>query len=105
MEHWPRWPDVIQVAYFIIAFDTELAMEGIFTFLENSIGHYAPQIIRAFRAIGDDHDADSCFDEDHKRKEEVAEKITRLAKGLYLSTGADIWAPLFDYVDKKIAAL
>ena len=47
----------------------------------------------------------SCFDEDHKRKEEVAEKITRLAKGLYLSTGADIWAPLFDYVDKKIAAL
>lgn len=133
MEHWPRWPDVIQVAYFIIAFDTELAMEGIFTFLENSIGHYAPQIIRAFRAIGDDHDADileeicalcppdvmrgellehchqeyeiSCFDEDHERKEEVAEKITRLAKGLYLSTGADIWAPLFDYVDKKIAAL
>lgn len=33
-------------------------MEGIFTFLENSIGHYAPQIIQAFRAISDDNDAD-----------------------------------------------
>ena len=56
VEQWPSWVDFIQVAYFIIAFDTEVTMEGIFTFLENSIGHYAPQIIKAFREIGDDND-------------------------------------------------
>ena len=44
---------------FLIAFDTELTMEGIFTFIENSIGHYAPNIIQAFRAIGDNADADT----------------------------------------------
>ena len=99
MEQWSSWADFIQVAYFIIAFDTELNMEGIFTFLENSIGHYAPQIIQAFRAISDDNDADileeicalcppdimrgeflenghqeyeiNCFDDDHELKEEL----------------------------------
>ena len=34
--------DFIQTAAFLIEFDTELAMQGIFSFLENSIGHYAP---------------------------------------------------------------
>lgn len=42
-------------------------MEGIFTFLENSIGHYAPNIIQAFRIIGDKNDAD------------ILEEICRLA--------------------------
>jgi len=133
MEQWSNWADFIQVAYFIIAFDTELTMEGIFTFLENSIGHYAPQIIRAFRAIGDDNDADileeicklcppdimrgeflenshqeyeiTCFTENHELKEEVIEEIAELQTKLYLDTDFDIWELLFDFVDEKIAAL
>ena len=43
----------------IIEFDTELSINGIFGFLENSIGHYSPNIIEAFRTIGDDNDADT----------------------------------------------
>ena len=132
-EPWSSWADFIQVAYFIIAFDTELNMEGIFTFLENSIGHYAPQIIQAFRAIGDDKDADileeictlcppdimrgeflendhqeyeiNCFDESHELKEEIIERVEELERGLYLNTNFDIWKLLFDFVDKKIFAL
>lgn len=133
MEQWSSWADFIQVAYFIIAFDTELNMEGIFTFLENSIGHYAPQIIQAFRAISDDNDADileeicalcppdimrgeflenghqeyeiDCFDDDHELKEEIIERIEELERSLYLNTNFDIWKLLFGFVDKKISAL
>ncbi len=133
MEQWPEWVDFIQVAYFIMAFDTELTMEGIFTFLENSIGHYAPQIIWAFREIGDDNDANileeictlcppdimrgeflenshqeyeiTSFNEDHDLREEIVERITELAGKLYLNTGFDIWKLLFDFVDRKIDAL
>lgn len=133
MEQWSSWVDFIQVAYFIIAFDTELNMEGIFTFLENSIGHYAPQIIQAFRAISDDNDADileeicalcppdimrgeflenghqeyeiNCFDDDHELKEEIIERIEELERSLYLNTNFDIWKLLFGFVDKKISAL
>ena len=66
-EQWLECADFIQAASFLIAFDTELTMEGIFTFLENSIGHYAPDIVQAFRAIGDSNDAD------------VLEEICRIA--------------------------
>lgn len=128
---WPECADFIQTAAFLIDFDTELTMEGIFTFLENSIGHYAPNIINAFRAIGDDKDAEilaeicrlappdvmrgefldgdhneydiSCFDDDHELSEEIEEKIGKLEKQLYLNTGFDIWEPLFDYLDREIA--
>lgn len=131
IEQWVNWVDFIQVAYFIIAFDTELSMEGIYAFLENSIGHYAPQIIKAFRAIGDDNDADileeictlcppdimrgellkgnhreyevTCFNADHELKEEVTEKIDELSKKLYLYTDFDMWELLFCFVDRKIA--
>ncbi|MCM1325496.1 MAG: hypothetical protein NC094_00150 [Bacteroidales bacterium] len=133
VEQYQEWADFMQAAYFIIAFDTELAMEGIFTFLENSIGHYAPQIIRAFRAIGDDNDADvleeictlcppdivrgefleskykeyeiTCFDEDGELKEDIAERIEELDEKLYLHTDFDMWELLYLFIDKKIAAL
>ena len=132
-EEWLKCAEFIQVASFLIAFDTELNMQGIFTFLENSIGHYAPNIIQAFRAIGDDHDADtleeicrlappdimrgeflsgdyqeydlSVFDDDHELKEEVAERIEELNKQLYLHCGLDIWALLFKYLDEQIEEL
>ena len=87
---------------------------GIFTFLENSIGHYTPQIIQAFRAINDDNDADilaeictlcppeimrseflagshqeyeiTCFNANHELKEEIADRIVELSRKLYLNT-------------------
>lgn len=127
---WTECADFIQTAAFLIDFDTELTMEGIFTFLENSIGHYAPNIIDAFRAIGDEKDAKilaeicrlvppdiirgefldgdhneydiSCFDDDHELSEEIEEKIGQLEKQLYLNTGSDIWEPLIAYLDREI---
>lgn len=133
MNQWQGWADFIQTAYFIIAFDTELAMEGIFTFLENSLGHYAPRIIQAFRSINDNRDADileeictlcppdrmrreflknnhqeyeiSCFSADHELKAEIADRITELSGKLYLYTDFDMWELLFTYMDKKIEAL
>lgn len=127
---WLECPEFIQVASFLIAFDTELNMEGIFTFLENSIGHYAPNIIKAFRAIGDDKDADileeichlappdvmrgeflsadhkeyeiTMFDDDHELNEEIIEKIDELDEQLYLNIEFDIWELLYKYLDEQI---
>lgn len=132
-EEWLGWPEFIQVASFLIAFDTELTMEGIFTFLENDIGHYAPEIIRAFRLIGDNDDADilekicqyvppdimrgellkgdqqeyeiTSFDSDHELKEEVVERIVELSTKLYLYTDYDIWELLFQFMDEQIGML
>lgn len=129
-DEWLKCADFIQTASFLIAFDTELTMEGIFTFLENSIGHYAPNIIQAFRAIGDSRDADTLeeicrlappdimrgeflsgayqeydiavFDDNHELKEEVEERIEELDKQLYLHSGFDIWELLFKYLDEQI---
>lgn len=124
---WLECADFIQTALFLIDFDTELNMEGIFSFLENSIGHYAPNIIKAFRDIGDDKDADilseicrlappdlirgeflsgdyseydiSAFDDIHELNKEVLEKIEILENQLYLNTGSDIWQLLYNYLE------
>lgn len=129
-DQWLKCADFIQNASFLIAFDTELTLEGIFTFLENSIGHYAPNIIQAFRAIGDNTDADvleeicrlappdvmrteflsgdyqeydiTTFDDNHELNEEVETKITELNKQLYLYNGIDIWSLLYTYLDEQI---
>ena len=133
MEQWLNWPAFIQTASFLIAFDTELTMEGIFTYLENSIGHYSPNIIQAFRAIGDGHDADileeickyappdlmrgefldgnyeeyviTCFDSDHELNEETVKKIEELNSQLYLETDFDLWELLYKYLDEQIMML
>lgn len=133
IEQWLNCADFIQTACFLIAFDTELTMEGIFTFLENSIGHYAPNIIRAFRAIGDEHDAEilekichyappdimrdkleaeihqeyeiTSFRSTHELNDEIIEIIVELNAQLYLNTDFDIWELLFKYLDKQIALL
>ena len=93
----------------------------------------APQIIQAFREIGDDNDANileeictlcppdimrgelldsshqeyeiTSFNEDHELKEDIVERINELAGNLYLKTDFDIWKLLFDFVDRKIEAL
>lgn len=130
---WLECADFIQTALFLIDFDTELNMEGIFSFLENSIGHYAPNIIKAFRDIGDDKDADilseicrlappdlirgeflngdyseydiSAFDDIHELSEETSEKIEILESRLYLNSGFDMWQLLYDYLDRRIDEL
>ncbi|MDE5834250.1 MAG: DMP19 family protein [Ruminococcus sp.] len=128
---WIECADFIQTALFIIDFDTEMNMNGIFTFLENSIGHYAPYIIKAFREIGDYKDAEilseicrlappdlireeflnkdyneydiSVFGDDHELNPEVADKIELLESRLYLNSGFDMWSLLYDYLDKQIS--
>lgn len=130
---WTEFADFIQTALFLIGFDTEMNMEGIFSFLENSVGHYAPNIIKAFRDIGDCKDADilseicrlappelirgeflngdyseydiSVFDDVHELSEEISEKIEILESQLYLNSGFDMWQLLYDYLDKRISEL
>ena len=125
------WADFLQVAAFLIEFDTELSINGIFGFFENSIGHYFPNIIQAFRAIGDDNDADTLeeicrlappdsmrtefirnisqeyeitsFHDNHEMAEEVEEQISRLSEQLYLYGGFDIWPLLFKYLEEHIS--
>ena len=132
-DQWLKCADFIQTASFLIAFDTELTMEGIFAFLENSIGHYAPNIIQAFRIIGDKNDADilekicqiappdimrgeflsetqqeydiTTFNDDHELNEEAEARIEELNKQLYLHSGIDIWSLLFTYLDEQIENL
>ena len=130
---WLEFDDFIQTAVFLIDFDTELCMEGIFTCLENSIGHYLPYIIKAFRTIGDYKDAEilseicrlaspelirgeflskgyneydiSAFDSNHELSEEVLSEIERLESKLYLNTGFDMWQLLYNYLDRRISEL
>ena len=45
------------------------------------------------------------FNENHELREEIVERIINLAGKLYLNTDFDIWQLLFDFVDRKIAAL
>ena len=54
---WPTLTNPLHVALLLIDFDTELAMQGILGFLENSTGAYLEQTIDAFRLIGDEHSA------------------------------------------------
>ncbi|MDE5565246.1 MAG: DMP19 family protein [Oscillospiraceae bacterium] len=130
---WLECNDFIQTAAFLIDFDSELAMEGIFTFLENSIGHYTPDIIKAFEAIGDENDAEvlseicrlappdfmrgeflsdnhqeyeiSIFNNGHELSEEVLDRIEELENQLYLNTGFDMWKLLYKYLDEQIEKL
>lgn len=124
------WADFLQTAAFLMEFDTELTMNGIFTFLENSIGQYAPNIIQAFRRIGDHDDADileeicrlaapdsmrrecrgkisraytvTSFDDTHEMTEEAENRISELKEQLYLYRDFDIWPLLFRYLDEQI---
>lgn len=127
---WALLPEWAQNAAYIIAFDTELNMEGIFTFLENGIGHYAPEIIRAFRAIGDEQDADAlaeicriappdvmrgelaakdyqqydltCFNDDHALTDEASERIEELEGELYLNADFDMWELFYAYLESQM---
>ena len=100
-QNWLACDECIQDASFLIAFDTELAMEGIFGFLENSVGQYAEQVIQAFRKIGDNQDAD-ILTQICALSEEEEEKASQLESQLYLNTDFDMWKLLYRYLDEKI---
>ena len=108
---WFEFDDFIQTALFLIDFDTELCMEGIFTCLENSICNYLPYIIKAFRTIGDNEDAEILSEiyrlacHAHELSEEISGEIERLESKLYLNTGFDMWKLLYDYLDRRISEL
>lgn len=125
-----KYPMFIQTLVFIVDFDTELNMEGIYGVLENSIGLFLPNIIEAFRLIGDQNDADilteiwtlacplkakeeqqtedfeefqiTSFVQSYDLDEETEERIEALADQLYLETGFDMWSLLFSYLEEEI---
>src|SRR5262245_21592101 len=51
-------PAALQILFLIIDFDTEVAMQGMLGFLENSTGKYLPQTIEALGRIGAQRSAD-----------------------------------------------
>ncbi len=128
VQDWLCSEEFIQNAAFLIAFDTELAMEGIFCFLENSYGQYAASVIQAFQAIGDFQDAGILTEICHlappaymrtqflhsvQQEYEilnhadtlpasVAEQIELLENQLYLNTDSDIWPRLYAYLDENL---
>ncbi len=122
---WLKCDEFIQNALFIIDFDAVTNMEGFSTPYD---GYFTAEdyskIIKAFRAIGDDKDADtlteashldshyqtlldSTEDEDESDKifDEFCEKIEKLGEGLYLNTDFDMWALLYEYLNKQIRKL
>ena len=121
-EKWFECDDFIQNALFIIDFDSESNMEGFSTpYIGNFTSDYYEKIINAFRAIGDDNDADilsealrldahytKLLKEINSKSEfeavynEFCGKLDELEKGLYLNTDFNMWALLYDYVEKHI---
>ena len=105
--HWLECDEFIQVAAFLIDFDTELQMEGIFGFLVNSIVNYATNVIEAFKAIGDEKDAEIlseiCYlNGNCELSEEIESEIEQLENQLYLNREFDIWQLLFEYLDSAL---
>lgn len=47
-----EFPIVLSTVVLVIDFDTELSMQGILGFLENSTGRFVPETIAAFERIG-----------------------------------------------------
>ena len=114
-------PDFIRNAMYIIDFDSEASMEG---FAPPSIWNLTAEdyagIIGAFRAIGDEADADilaetlrldtqyqekinSAEDADAQEtlQNELLDQIDELETGLYLNTDSDMWSLLYSYLDAQ----
>lgn len=124
-EQWLECDECLQNAMYIIDFDSEVNMEGFATpYIGNFTAEYYAKIVDAFRAIGDDHDADIIaaalrLDSDYTKLldntdddeesdriyEEFCDKIDELEQELYLNTGFDMWALLYRYVEEHIGKL
>ena len=114
--------EFLQNAALIIDFDSETSMEGFSTpYIGSVTVEYYSRIIGAFRAIGDDHDADILSEalrlDTHYTKllddadsdaendalyKEFSSKLGELEKELYTKTDFDVWSLLYDYVDRHI---
>ena len=119
-EQWFECDEFIRNALLIIDFDTEITMEGFATpYNGNFSNDYYCRIVDAFRAIGDDGDADILSEalrvDSHYTKllegagdgydtiyDEFCDKLDELEKGLYLNADFDMWAMLYEYLEKHI---
>ncbi len=124
-EQWLKCAEFIQNALFIIDFDTVANMEGFSTPYDGHFtAEYYSKIIKAFRAIGDNNDADILTEASHldshyqklldstedenecdKIYDEFCEKIADLGKKLYLNTDFNLWTLLYEYLDEQIRKL
>ena len=105
-DQWLKCADFIQTASFLIAFDTELTMEGIFAFLEKICQIAPPDIMRGEFLSETQQEYDiTTFNDNHELNEEAEARIEELNKQLYLHSGIDIWSLLFTYLDEQIENL
>ena len=121
-EKWHACDDFIQDVLYVTDFDTVSNMEGFSTPYDGyfTVDDYT-RIIHAFRAIGDHHDADLLTEalrldadyteqlggiEDEDEAETVYEAFCNqteaLEQELYLNTGFDIWAMIYQYLESHI---
>ncbi len=121
-EQWEKCDECIRNSLYIIDFDTVANMEGFPTphygYFSNE---YYLKIVKAFRDIGDNNDADilaeafyidsyyqQIFDNTEDKNEfdkiydEFSERIDALEKNLYLNTDFDVWSLLYKYLDAQI---
>ena len=118
-------PEFLKLTMALLNFDAEISMEGFAAPHSGNLtaGDYA-QIIAAFRAIGDEQDAEVLekalqFDARYTKmiaeaeegserinlSDTLFERMTDLEQELYPSTDLDIWSMLYSYLDAQIAAL
>lgn len=120
---WEECEEFLQNAMYIIDFDTVTTMEGFPTphygYFSNE---YYLKIIKAFRAIGDNNDADilieALYIDSHYQKffdnikdknefdkiyDEFNDKIDALEKKLYMNTDFDVWSLLYKYLIEQIS--
>lgn len=121
-EQWEECEECLQTAMYIIDFDTVTNMEGFPTpYYGYFSNEYYLKIIKAFRAIGDNNDADilteafyidsnyqKIFENIEDKKEfdkiydEFSDKIDALEKKLYMNTDFDVWSLLYKYLMEQI---
>ena len=121
-EKWSECDDFIRNALLILDFDTVSNMEGFSTPFDGYFTRdsYA-EMIRAFREIGDDRDAEilseafrldvyytelmervSSDDESETVYDAFCGRIDALEKELYLNSDFDMWALLYAYLERHI---
>ena len=97
-----NYPNFIQDAIYIIAFDTELAVNGIGGVLDNMIDSIILKIIKAFQNIGANQEADILSKINLiNQTSPFSNEIETLRKSLYLYTDFDIWSLLEIYVEQE----
>ncbi|APB70302.1 DUF4375 domain-containing protein [Paenibacillus polymyxa] len=120
-------PESLRTIILLIDFDTELSMNGVFGFLENSTGKYLNETITALKLIKAEKDSSimeeikelieginfnrqiklepyqvTTFEERHDINERLLERIEELADGLYIySIDRDIFDYLIGYLSNN----